>query len=454
MLYSIKTNDCETKSILTNIFSIVLIKGGSVVVSLLTLPLYMRYFDNAISLGLWFTILSVLNWFLSFDLGIGNGLRNILTQTFEKNDNIASKQYISSAYVIVASFSFLFFITSLLIIPHIDLNTLLNIPLDMVSAKTLTTCVIIVFSGIMLQLTLNTISSVFYAMQKSAVINLMSLLSSTLILLYVKYSPAYGIETDIINLSIVNTFFVNIPLVLVTIFIFSKILRECSPSIFYFKKEYAKKVLSLGLIFFVLQFMVVLIGNTNEFLISHFTYPANVQEYTIYYKIYNIFISLFNLLLIPIWSAATKQQVRNNFNWLKKLHKILLIGAILTICLNFLIAPFLQFIVDLWIGKEHSVTIYWQYSILFSISTGLMIWNGANCSLANGLGWLKAQLVFLSFGAILNIPIAIILTKASGLWISIILANIISLLPICIIQPIYIHRKIIIERNKINEGAN
>lgn len=60
------------------------VKSVSLCLSLFTMPAYIRFFQNQTVLGVWFTIVSVLNWILFFDLGLGNGLRNMLPDAIEK----------------------------------------------------------------------------------------------------------------------------------------------------------------------------------------------------------------------------------------------------------------------------------------------------------------------------------------------------------------------------------
>ena len=72
----------NTVNVLKNIANAVVIKGGGIIVGLLTTPAYMDYFSKNEILGIWFTILSVVTWMLNFDLGIGNGLRNRLVEEF------------------------------------------------------------------------------------------------------------------------------------------------------------------------------------------------------------------------------------------------------------------------------------------------------------------------------------------------------------------------------------
>ena len=87
------------KNILVSLF----IKGGALLVSLLTMPAYFRYFNDEKILGVWFTILSMINWVINFDLGIGNGLRNYLVEAIAQDNTKKMKYYISSAYFSIAA---------------------------------------------------------------------------------------------------------------------------------------------------------------------------------------------------------------------------------------------------------------------------------------------------------------------------------------------------------------
>ena len=76
----------NNKGIVTNVVAAFGIKGLGMIVNMLSMPLYIDYFNDNMVLGLWFTILTVVNWILSFDVGIGNGLRNHLTKALAEKD--------------------------------------------------------------------------------------------------------------------------------------------------------------------------------------------------------------------------------------------------------------------------------------------------------------------------------------------------------------------------------
>lgn len=50
------------------------IKGGSILVGLLLVPLTLEYVDSE-SYGIWLTLSSMVAWISFFDIGINNGLK-------------------------------------------------------------------------------------------------------------------------------------------------------------------------------------------------------------------------------------------------------------------------------------------------------------------------------------------------------------------------------------------
>jgi len=431
----------NNKIIFQNILGAFFVKGGSMLVSFLTMPAYIRYFNNQTVLGLWFTILSVLNWVFTFDLGLGNGLRNKLAFTMSRNEKNKAKNYISSAYVLVGMFTIFICIISYFIFPLINWNSFFNIKQNIVDPSVLLLSVRIIFLGIMIQFFLKLINSVLYAMQKSALNNFLALLSNIIILLYVLLVPGVSTNENLISLSYVNIIAVNLPLLIASIVVFNTSLKECKPNILKYSSVYAKSIFHVGIIFFVLQIVTIIIGGTNEFLISKFINPKDVVEYQIYNKIFGLFNSIYNLAITPLWSAVTKAEGEGKYLWIIKLHKILCIISFALGGLLLIFIPFVQILANVWLGKS-TIQISWIYTLIFAIFTTLQIFNGSNCCIANGMSLLKAQTIFLVLGGLINIPLAYIFAKVTGLWISIVLANIFSLLPICIAQPIYLHRQL------------
>lgn len=427
------------KQLLINTIAVLGTRGLGLVVSLFTMPAYMRYFEEQKILGLWFTMLAVLTWVLTFDLGIGNGLRNKLVKPLIERDTKRIKTYISSAYIISIIIAVIALIIGYLIFPLINWNKVFNISIDNISSKSFLNVVLILYFGVLLQFVLKLIYSIFYALQKSAIPNILSLFSSIIILIFVLYSDTGSMENNLILLAKVHVLFTNFPLVVATIVVFLTELKHFAPSIRFFNLNYAMDVMKLGGVFFLLQITSLLLTSTNEVLITWLSGIEDVVDFQIYNKLFLLVGSIFTLALTPIWSAVTKAFEQNNFTWLRKLYKLLKLVSILFILGEFLLIFIIQFIVDIWLG-ENTIKINIFYAFMFATFGGLYIWHSTITSIVNGIGKLKIQLIWLSLGAIVNVPVAYILFKLTGSWISIVVANIISLLPYCIIQPFYINK--------------
>lgn len=432
----------NNSNIFYNIIGAFIVRGGSFLIAIISMPLYLNYFNNNSVLGLWFTILSVLSWLLSFDLGIGNGLRNKLVESLSKNDEYATKQYISSAYILLGILTFIIIVAALILFPFLNWNKILNISELQIENKTLVYVIQIIFSGILFQFFLRLINSILFALQKSAVTNILTFISISLQVLYIFFIKTGNLKTDLINLAWVQTITVNGPLLITTLIIFSKYLKKSRPSFEFYNNKVALNVLKLGGSFFILQILFMIISSTNEYFLTYFFSSTYVVDYQIYMKLFSVFGTLFSLALIPVWSAVTKAFVENNFQWIVKLNKFLYLFGAVAILVQFLIIPFLQPIVNIWL-QQKSIIINPINASIFAFYSAIFIWMSIISTIANGLGELKAQKIMFTFAVIFKIVMIMVLSKIFNDWIIVILISVISLIPYCIVQPIVTHKMLI-----------
>lgn len=430
----------NNRNVIMNILGACIVKGLALIVSLFTTPAYIRFFNNEDTLGVWFTILSVLTWILTFDLGIGNGLRNHLTRTLTEKDEQNSKRYISSAYISIGIMCLAIGVIFLCVSPFIPWNSVFNIQNDIVSSKALNTTVIIVFIGILLQLFFKIISSVLYAMQKSSVNNFLSLITSIIQVVTVYIIPSFNNDRNIITMAIVHALAVIVPLIVATVIVFLKRdMRKVFPSFRAFSKKHTKEVLSLGGSFLFVQLAYMVIMSTNEYLILQFTTSANVVDYQIYHRLFTLCSTIFALAMTPIWSAVTKAITEHNVAWVKKLYKNLMLLTILGCIVEFAMVPCLQFIVNLWLGDEAIVVNYWS-GLYFAAFGSVMVLNSVLSGIANGLGRLKCQAISFSIGAVVKIPLSWGLVLLMNSWVGVIVATVLVMLPFCVSQPIVLQK--------------
>ena len=68
-----------------NIVSSLIIKGISIGISFFSLPITLNYVDST-TYGVWLTISSIVGWFVFFDIGLTQGLRNRMAEAKAKGD--------------------------------------------------------------------------------------------------------------------------------------------------------------------------------------------------------------------------------------------------------------------------------------------------------------------------------------------------------------------------------
>lgn len=275
------------------------------IVGVIIVPTYVDYFCNSTVLGMWYAILSILNWIIDFDIGIGNGLKNHLTTALSEGKKDLVKSYISSAY-------FCYGIISLVVLllcvcfNNSDFNSVLNVDEKIVSSEKLTLAIHIIFVSVVLQFFLKLISSISSALQKNSINFVVAFFTNLLLLLFLLLYPTKSNDENIIAIAFFRGVSVVVPLLIATIYVFKKQLFYTVPRIKYVTWDCSKNVLSLGGKFFILQVFYMLIIGTNEILITRFVGNEFNVEYQIYYKIFSMVAIVFSMISVPLWSVVTK----------------------------------------------------------------------------------------------------------------------------------------------------
>lgn len=433
MIDRLKKKDENTQIVLINSMISFGIKGLSMLVAFLTTPVYIQYFHNNQVLGVWFTILSVLSWILNCDLGIGNGLRNQLVYAISEKNKDKVKKYISSSYFFLFAIGMILLIIFAIINHFANWNVIFNISTNDLSHKKMNQSMLILIASVLLQLILRLVISIYYALQKAFIPGLLNLITNFSMLCVAKSCNIIGINGSFIILSWAYLIAVNLPLVIATLIIFNTKLKFAKPSFQNFRMDYAKSILKVGGIFLWLQLMSLILDNTNSYLITIFVNNAAVVEYQFYYKVFNLIPTVFLILSSVVWSTITKAKSEGNWYWLKFSFNRLMIIGILASVIEFLQIIPLQWFFNVWL-KAASISVDYGTAIIFVLSGICVLWRIIVTTYANGLCELKLQEILLTFGALINIPLAYWFSQYSRSYTAIVIANIISMLPYCFAQ--------------------
>lgn len=420
-----------------NIFTSILIKCVSIAISFLLIPLALNYL-NPVKYGIWLTITSVIGWAAFFDLGLGNGLRNKLAEALAKGNKIQAKTYISTSYAIMSIIAGVVYGIFVVIFPFVNWSKVLNTPPEM-SAE-INKLVFILFSFFCLQLVIKLISLVLKADQRSAIsggINTFASLLS-LIIVFVLTKTTHG---SLFWLSVgVSAANIISPLI-VSIWFFSKDYKQLAPSFRFVKFGSAKDLMSLGIMFFIMQFAALILFSTDSYIIDKLYGPQEVTPYNIAFKYFSIITMGFAIITTPFWTAYTDAYHKGDYEWIQRITKKLIRFWMLMAGGVALMLLFANRFYKLWIGSEIKIPFMLSATMAFWIL--IATWTSIFGNFLSGVGKIRLSLYHSFAMIVINIPLSIFLAKYLNLGSSgVIIGTCICVLPQVFLHPIQ-YKKII-----------
>jgi O-antigen/teichoic acid export membrane protein len=423
-----------------NILGSFIVKGGSILINLLLVPLTLNYL-NPVKYGIWITLTSVIAWFGFFDIGLGSGLRNRFAEAVAIGNYKLAKTYISTTYAILSIIIAVILLLFYIINPFINWAIILNAGDDPALQNELSLLALIVFSFFCFSFILKIIATVLTADQQPAKASLFNLFANILSLIFI-IVLTHITKGSLLYLGIIFSSMPLIVLIISSIWFYNRRYKYYKPSFKFIDFSKAKDLFALGTKFFIIQIAGVLIYEINNIIISQLFGPAEVTPYNIAFKYYGILMMFFTIIITPFWSAITEAWVKKEFDWIKLVMKKLFKfwGLILFTGIFMLIVS--PFAFQIWVGKV--VVIPVSTSVLVMLWVILYCWNGIFSQFQNGVGKIKLQLYFSILQAIFYLPLAFFLGKKLGIS-GILLANVMIVLLVAWIGPMQ-YRKIILDK--------
>ncbi len=425
-----KLNSSNERSVnaIKNIIASFGIKGVSIVVQLLLVPMTIHYV-NPTQYGIWLTLSSIIGWFSFFDIGFGNGLRNRFAEAKATGNYDKAKSYVSTAYICIGAIFAIIWILFFVINFFIDWSKILNAPTQM--ARELSIVALIVISFFCLQMILKLINTVLIADQKTAKSAFFDMLGQiiALLIIFILTKTTYG---SLIYLALALGFCPILVMLFSSFWFYNRNYKQFKPKICQFEKNIVNDILRLGGKFFFIQIGVMVIYQTNNIVISQVCGPNDVTIYNVAFKYFSMANMIFTIILVPYWSAFTDAYSLKDYNWMKnsrrQLEKVCLLLSILLLIMLIFSNLFFQ----LWVGN--SVKVPFQLSLLICFYILLMLRSSIHLNILNGIGKIKIQMWSNLFLCVLNIPITVILGLRFGLN-GVVIGNILMILPNIIWAP-------------------
>ena len=418
-----------------NIIASFVIKGVSILIGFIFVPLLYNHL-GPVEYGIWITLTGIIAWVIYFDIGLGNGLRNRFAESLAKNEHEKAKIYVSTTY---AGFSIIFgliFLIFLIINPFLNWSNILKAPPEL--EQQLSFLAVFVLGFFLLRFTLQLLSVLMLADQRTALSNifdpasnLLALILTVLVILFAKPS--------LLTLGIIMAATPVLILIAASLYYYSNDYKRYRPDFKTINFKYFKDLANLGVRFFIIQITVVIIMSTNSIIITQIAGPEAVSQYQIANKFFGTAMMLFVIITNTYWSAYTEAYVKKEFAWIKKVNRNMIAGwggvLIGLAIMLFLAEDFYR----LWIGKE--VGIPFMLSAMMALFNAVYIWYIIFIYFINATGKITLQLYISVLAAIFYIPLAIFLAGPLGMGASgVVLGSALAYLPGAIIAPFQFYK--------------
>lgn len=403
--------DGRSKKMYKNTAAMMFIKGASILMSLMSAPIMLHHVNRA-DYGVLLTLTSIVSWVGMMDVGLGNGLRNRLPEMLVKGDLQEAKKAISSSYATLAIYVGLLISAFLIASPFIDWLNVLNSPKS--DAEEINGLAMVVFVAFCLQFLLGLIVSILYAHQMPAMNSLISFGSQVVTFIALIVQVYVFNVSSVFQIGAVNCLIPPSLMLIGTIILFNTKLKEVAPSFRLIDFKSVSGILSLGVKFFILQIITIVLFQANSIIITRVVGPEAVVEYNMAFRYISVLTMFFNIMITPIWSATTDAYVRGDFAWIRKTLNFSRKICLIAIGSGVLMTILSKQVYTLWLGKG-AIDISYTTTGLICLCVSFEMLYKVYGTIINGTGKVFAQMVITGIIAICYVPLALLLGEIFGL---------------------------------------
>lgn len=395
----------RNKTLKKSIISIFFFKGLNILIGFLLIPLTVHYIKTELY-GVWLTLSSITTWISTFDIGLGNGLRNKLSEAISLGKKRDAREYISTAYIVLTIISLCFFFFFNIISCFLDWQKILKISIN----EDLFFVILILILGICLRFIVQNISIIFFSLQKPQLSELVILLGNIFSLIIIYIFKSYFVPKLLYLVFAISLPPVFVMLIVSIVFFLKN--KDLSISIKYFNKRKIKSLLTLGISFFILQVSSLVSYSLTNFIILQLLDSNEVTKYNVAYKYFSIISFISTILCAPLWSAFTDAFVKNDFTWIRNI-----INKMIKVWVGIAFLSFFMLIISDWFyfqWMKMNLNIPFSLSLVLNLFMLVVAWNGIFIAFVNGVGKIRLQVYLSIIPVFFTIPLSYFFVKIMG----------------------------------------
>ncbi len=411
----------------------------------LTTSLTFKYLGNN-DYGIWVTIYSIISWVYFLDFGFSNVIKTklpALLQDKQKEVNVL----ISTIYIGIGAISLLILLLFSILNLFVSFADFLNIDVAYVNFNA------ILFLNLLfsvLILIIGNYKALFAGVVKTHIVEFSMMIIQLFVFCFIFLLYKFDLFQGHSKILLVSCVFGLVNLLIgigFTVYFFKKN-KDIQISFNHFDLSVLKINASLGLKYFIIQACMIVIYSTDYVLITKYFGPKDVANYDIVLKIFQVPMLLAIAGLSPFWSIFSKTFAEQKYRWIRKTLVIYNFSFLFFIAGIAVLTFVIDEIIYLWmnIRFEISKTLLLTISLYISMRAFTAMYN----YFLNGINKINLSLGLTIFGAVINIPLCIMLINAGFGVSGIVIGTCISILPTTIALPIQAFK--IINRKVITNG--
>lgn len=400
----------RTAIVKKNILGSLVIKGISILTSLLLVPMTLGYVSAEIY-GVWLTISSILHWLTYMDIGFTLGLKNRLNECLARKDYEKGKSLVSTTYAIMFAIFVPMSAVLIAVSPCIDWCRLLNVNAS--NQEVILKTMQVLFLFIALQMIVNVFVTVVAAYQKTALSSLFAVIGQICSLCIIGMMTVF-VKPSLLYLAFAYSMMPIVIVLTASIIYFRSSMKEVAPSLKAINLSYIKDLWGLGIKFFIIQLQMIVLYQATNILISHIAGPESVTQYNISYKLLNVIVMVYSIILNPLWPAFTDAHAKQDYAWMKRTYRKMQQIYILLCAMVTLVVVLSPQLIRLWVRDMVEVPLV--LTICIAIYTLIHCWVSLQAILINGTGKVKLQSRVIVIGLMLHIPISLFLGQYIGIF--------------------------------------
>lgn len=400
---SIDHSNRREKKALMAASSSIFYKIVSVGTGLVSIPLTMNYLGDE-RFGMWMICTSIFSFMTFADLGMGNGLVNVIS----KNDGLGkhedTSQYVSSVFFILLGVSIAIGIFMFLIFPYVNWEKVFNVN-SSIAVRESSSVILILTAVVMMNLPLGVVQKVQIGYQQSHVNNIWLSLGSILGLVGVLVSVYFEAGLPWLVGSMMGGPLIANAINGAILFFYDR--PNLLPSIKNFRMAAGKSMVKLGFVFFLLQMFSLMANTFDNIIIAQVLGASSVATYAIAKKVF-IFTQLSQHFIVPLWPAFNEAMARGEYRWARSsLEKIIKASMLMGALCALPVLIFGDLIIQYWVNSDVTPSFYLILGLFFW--TFLANYGGSLSVFLNNSDFIHKQLVMVGLASISSLILEVIL---------------------------------------------